>query len=221
MNAEQFNELINVITQLNKSNLSWVSDILMPIIPAFIGAYVAYKVAKYQVDNSEKQQQIQREEELQTQKEFIIDELKIEKAQEYIHNRVEHSINVVNMLNFTREIIKNSQQIKIRNNNHIQSLQNQELDRLVLENSKQIEAHLITLEMLIELFNIQEEYLQKYEIFYRKTHDYHNLFIDTKKFDEFKAGEVGNECIKLAHDFDTVVRKELKELLNTMKTTNS
>ena len=68
MSEEQFEELIKTIGALNEVN--WYT-IILTILGSLISAFVAFKVAKYQVDKSKQQQQEQMDENRRLEKELF------------------------------------------------------------------------------------------------------------------------------------------------------
>ncbi|WP_322622326.1 hypothetical protein [Aedoeadaptatus coxii] len=81
MNQEQFEELIKTIGALNEVN--WYT-IILTILGSLISAFVAFKVAKYQVDKSKQQQQEQMDENRRLEKEMYFRKSKYENTHELI-----------------------------------------------------------------------------------------------------------------------------------------
>lgn len=215
MTTEQFNELINVISQLGENNygvIDFLRDFLIPILSTGLAAFVAYEVAKLQIKNSEAQQKTHRSEELSNQKQFLIDELKIENAQKYISNKLFFTLNLKNMINYARRL---SKEFEIHG---VESEEFLKLDELINENSKHLESHITMLKVVLSLFDIKTKHSNDFDQLQSLVHKFHNLCADPRSFKSEEAEKTSQDCINIAHYFNNMIDKEMLKLLDSMKT---
>src|SRR5690625_2546285 len=158
MDPEQFNELINVVSQLreNSFNLSsFVIDVLIPISSAVFAAVGALYVAKFQINKSEEQQKIQRKEELKKQKQFLIEELKINSTEKLLESNVNANRNIINMVDLGYK--KHANYLKNRMKDYTNSSEIFQINSELQKNSDQLQNYLSDLFTFVNLFDVDRD----------------------------------------------------------------
>lgn len=195
--------------------MSYWQNFSIAVVSAIIGGYISFKIAKYQVDKSEKQQQSQKDEEIKRQKLFMLDELKLQYAQKIIESTRVVNNNIINILNRidTIRLIDTSNALSDERTPKTEIFtQEQRLD--FLTEFEEVQDYLSNLYTVLEMFNFDEddkevfnELMEKLNLFYDPDYIKRNLY-SLPKVEEY---------IFLINDFDQKVRKKHIDLIQSMK----
>lgn len=228
MTAEQFNELIKVIASLSESSFPWIdflANIFVALISAGIAALVAYKVAKLQITNSETQQKIQREAELKNQKQFMIDELKLNLSENILKSTTAANNHIYTLISLARKKLQLSE-AKMYNYSDTLS-EAVSINDSMLKQYREVQDYFSDLYTFIELFEIKENVINFDEL----TSNFTGFYCECIKANEFKKKFTEDsmdelsfnletkeaELVDMIINIDKVVRKKQIELINSMK----
>lgn len=211
MTSEQFNELIEVIELLraDSSILHYIYQFFITFIATGISGFIAYKIAKYQVNKSVEQQEDYRIKEIENQKLFLFNQIKL-KCSEAVLSSVSTATN--DGLNMVRLGIKRDSSLLEGTITEIHEM------------NAEIQAHYDSIQDFINeiytfgvLFEVELE-----KLCYRELHKVAKELMDKSIPDDNVLDRnclttLGDEITRYIGECHFIVKKAQLELIDSMK----
>lgn len=200
-------------------------EMIVSIIPAVIGGYVSYKIAQYQVNKSEKQQSKYREEDVERQKLFMVNELKLKTTENLLKATAGVNSNVLKMMDLGFK--KHRHFLSHRITYHRDFSEVTAINLSVQQNFDDFQNYLSDLFTFIKLFNIDNKTIDIEDLKKKGKELYdsclnENIYLtfDSENA-EFEFGlylsPKGDEVATIINDCDHIIRKNQIELIQAMQ----